>query len=79
MTPCERVTSFDAVALFAYASTDADGTRAVVTADDVMTVSEAVDYLKVVDRTIYRLVANGDMPVFNVGGSWRFRKFEIDR
>ena len=50
-----------------------------MTADDVMTVREVADYLKVKDRTIYRLVANGDMPGFKVGGSWRFRKAEIDR
>ena len=50
-----------------------------MTADDVMTVREVADYLKVKDRTIYRLVANGEMPGFKVGGSWRFRKLEIDR
>ena len=50
-----------------------------MTADDVMTVREVADYLKVRDRTIYRLVGNGEMPGFKVGGSWRFRKAEIDR
>ena len=48
-------------------------------ASDVMTVREVADYLKVKDRTIYRLVASGEMPGFKVGGSWRFRKAEIDR
>jgi len=48
-------------------------------ATDVMTVREVADYLKVKDRTIYRLVANREMPGFKVGGSWRFRKAEIDR
>ena len=48
-------------------------------ASDVMTVREVADYLKVKDRTIYRLVANGEIPGFKVGGSWRFRKAEIDR
>ena len=46
---------------------------------DVMTVREVAEYLKVKDRTIYRLVAAGDMPAFKVGGSWRFRKGEIDQ
>ena len=41
---------------------------------DVMTVREVAEYLKVKDRTIYRLVANGGIPGFKVGGSWRFRK-----
>ena len=43
------------------------------------TVREVAEYLKVKDRTISRLVANGEMPGFKVGGSWRFRKAEIDR
>ena len=41
---------------------------------DVMTVREVAEYLKVKARTIYRLVANGEIPGFKVGGSWRFRK-----
>ena len=46
---------------------------------DVMTVREVAEYLKVKDRTIYRLVANEEIPGFKVGGSWRFRKSEIDQ
>ena len=34
---------------------------------------------KVKDRTIYRLVANREIAGFKVGGSWRFRKSEIDQ
>jgi excisionase family DNA binding protein len=45
---------------------------------DVMTVREVAEYLKVKERTIYRLVAKGGIPAFKVGGSWRFRKAEID-
>ena len=50
-----------------------------MTYTEVMTVREVAEYLKVKDRTIYRLVANGEMPGFKVGGSWRFRKSEIDQ
>ena len=46
---------------------------------DVMTVREVAEYLKVQARTIYRLVANGEIPGFKVGGFWRFRKGEIDQ
>ena len=46
---------------------------------DVMTVREVAEYLKVKERTIYRLVAGADIPAFKVGGSWRFRKGEIDQ
>ncbi len=45
---------------------------------DVMTVRKMVEYLKVKERTIYRLVAKGGIPAFKVGGSWRFRRAEID-
>ena len=55
------------------------GPQSTMIASDVMTVREVADYLKVKDRTIYRLVAGGEMPGFKVGGSWRFRKTEIDR
>ena len=34
---------------------------------DVMTVREVAEYLKVKERTIYRLVARGDIPAFKVG------------
>ena len=46
---------------------------------DVMTVREVAEYLKVKERTVYRLVAASDIPAFKVGGSWRFRKGEIDQ
>ena len=50
-----------------------------MTDTDIMTVREVAEYLKVKERTIYRLVANGRIPAFKVGGSWRFRKAEINR
>ena len=46
---------------------------------DVMTVREVAEYLRVKERTIYRLVAGAGIPAFKVGGSWRFRKGEIDQ
>lgn len=45
---------------------------------DVMTVRDVAEYLKVKERTIYRLVAKGGIPAFKVGGSWRFRRAEIE-
>ena len=50
-----------------------------MTYTEVMTVREVAEYLTVKDRTIYRLVSSGKMPGFKVGGSWRFRKSEIDQ
>ena len=49
--------------------------------DDKLTepLREVAEYLKVKDRTIYRVVAEREIPGFEVGGSWRFRKSEIDQ
>ncbi len=46
---------------------------------DIMTMKEVADYLKLNEKTAYRLTADGKLPAFKVGGSWRFRKSEIDR
>lgn len=46
--------------------------------EDVLTLKEVAEYLKVTERTIYRMVAERKIPAFKVGGSWRFRLTEID-
>ena len=45
----------------------------------IMTIGEVADYLKVTERTIYRLTGAKQIPAFKVGGSWRFSKVDIDR
>jgi excisionase family DNA binding protein len=47
--------------------------------DEILTIHELSAYLKLNEKTAYRLTASGDIPGFKVGGSWRFRKSEIDR
>jgi excisionase family DNA binding protein len=44
----------------------------------IMTIGEVADYLKVNERTIYRLAGAKQIPAFKVGGSWRFSKLDID-
>jgi excisionase family DNA binding protein len=44
----------------------------------IMTIKEVADYLKVTERTIYRLAAAKRIPAFKVGGSWRFSCADID-
>jgi excisionase family DNA binding protein len=46
--------------------------------DDVMTVNEVAKYLKVNERTIYRLAASSGLPAFKVGNSWRFKHSELE-
>jgi excisionase family DNA binding protein len=44
----------------------------------IMTIGEVAGYLKVAERTIYRLAGAKQIPAFKVGGSWRFSKGDID-
>jgi excisionase family DNA binding protein len=44
----------------------------------IMTIGEVADYLKVTERTIYRLEGAKQNPAFKVGASWRFSKVDID-
>ncbi|CCQ74236.1 helix-turn-helix domain-containing protein [Magnetospira sp. QH-2] len=46
--------------------------------DDILTIKEVAEYLKIKEKTAYRLVAEGKIPGFKVGGSWRFRRSEIE-
>jgi len=53
----------------------------VVTAmdSDILTIREVAEYLKLNEKTAYRLAADGKIPGFKVGGSWRFRRDEIEK
>ena len=47
--------------------------------NDILTVREVAKYLKINEKTAYRLVADGKIPGFKVGGAWRFRRDEIEK
>jgi excisionase family DNA binding protein len=44
----------------------------------VLTLPEVAAYLKVTERTIYRLAGAKKIPAFKVGGVWRFSRADID-
>jgi len=46
--------------------------------EEIMTLKEVAEYLKLAEKTAYRLAADGTIPGFKVGGSWRFRKAVIE-
>ena len=46
---------------------------------DILMIKDVAEYLKVTERTIYRLAAAKKIPAFKVGGSWRFSKSDINR
>lgn len=47
--------------------------------DDILTIDDVAAFLKAGKRTVYRLAANGEIPGFKLGGTWRFRRSELDR
>ena len=47
--------------------------------DEVLTLKEVAAYLKLAEKTAYRLAAEGKLPGFKVGGSWRFKREDIQR
>ncbi|MDA7704853.1 helix-turn-helix domain-containing protein [Rickettsiales bacterium] len=46
--------------------------------NDIMTMKELADYLKIAEKTAYRFASEKKVPGFKVGNAWRFRKSEID-
>ena len=46
---------------------------------DILTIREVAEYLKLNEKTAYRLAADGKIPGFKVGGSWRFRRDAIEK
>jgi excisionase family DNA binding protein len=46
--------------------------------DQIMTIKDVSDYLKLSEKTAYRLASDGKLPGFKVGGSWRFKLSDIE-
>ncbi|MFC3122682.1 methylation-associated defense system helix-turn-helix domain-containing protein MAD1 [Agaribacter flavus] len=46
--------------------------------DEILTLREVADYLKLTEKTAYRLAAEGKLPGFKVGGSWRFKRTDLE-
>ena len=45
---------------------------------EILTLDEVAAYLKAGKRTVYRLAAEGKLPAFKLGGTWRFRRSGLD-
>lgn len=45
----------------------------------ILTIKEVAEYLKVNERTVYRLAGAKKIPAFKVGGTWRFVRSDIDQ
>jgi len=47
--------------------------------DEILTIDDVAAYLKAGKRTVYRLASSGKLPAFKLGGTWRFRRAELDQ
>lgn len=45
---------------------------------DIMTLQEVADYLKIVPKTVTRMIARNEIPCMKVAGQWRFKRSVID-
>jgi len=46
--------------------------------DEILTLKEVANYLKLAEKTAYRLAADDKLPGFKVGGSWRFKREDLE-
>lgn len=47
--------------------------------DDILTIDEVADYIRVSQRTVYDWAQKGQIPAGKIGTVWRFKKSEITR
>ncbi|MGE4348849.1 MAG: helix-turn-helix domain-containing protein [Candidatus Berkiella sp.] len=48
-------------------------------AETIMTIKEVAEFLKLNEKTAYRLVSHGKIPCFKVGGTWRFHRKKLEK
>ncbi len=46
--------------------------------DEILTIRDLAKYLKINERTVYKLAQERKIPAFKIGGSWRFMRAMID-
>ncbi|CAH8190772.1 helix-turn-helix domain-containing protein [Vibrio vulnificus] len=46
--------------------------------DQILTLKEVAAYLKLAEKTTYRLVSEGKLTGLKVGGSWRFKREDLE-
>ena len=46
--------------------------------DEILTIREVAELLKINEKTAYKLAADDKLPGFRVGGSWRFKRSTIE-
>lgn len=57
----------------------ADATEKGCVMDEILTVREVADYLKLSRTTVWRWCNTGKLPAFKVGRGWRIHRSEIEK
>ncbi|WP_374854976.1 helix-turn-helix domain-containing protein [Acinetobacter indicus] len=47
--------------------------------EQIMTVKDVASYLKLNQRTVYRMATSAKIPAFKVGTSWRFKREDLEK
>lgn len=47
--------------------------------DEILTLPEVAQLLKVAEKTVYTMAQKGELPAFKVRGQWRFKRADIDQ
>lgn len=47
--------------------------------DEILTLKEVAQLLKVADKTVYTMAQKKELPAFKVRGQWRFRREGINQ
>ena len=47
--------------------------------DEILTLPEVAQLLKVAEKTVYSMAQKGLLPAFKVGGQWRFKRADLDQ
>jgi excisionase family DNA binding protein len=60
-------------------ATDSRGLQNMAAQDEIFTIKELSEHLRVHPTTIYRLLRQGRLPGFRVGSNWRFNRAAIEK
>ena len=46
--------------------------------DEVLTIKEIADFLKLAEKTVYSMAQRGELPTFKVRGQWRIQRADLE-
>jgi excisionase family DNA binding protein len=64
---------------FAFAWNALADSEGLVSNDEILTLKEVAQLLKVAEKTVYSMAKTKELPAFKVRGQWRFRREDIHR